>query len=741
MDIATVQQQAAVYLAQGHYQKAIALYEQGVRIDPNSISNHWYLGLAWLLQGDTEQAQGIWISALAEEMPDNFDRWTAELLQILMMEAGKQLQAGKAHLAIRIYQQALELDATSIALHYALGVALAQEGRLDEAIAQWQHVVELNPDFAKAYQAQGEVLQKLEQFEAAIAVYARFIELQPNCAKGNYNLGLCLVRQGRLAEAIACFRHAAQLQPDCSAIYGDWAYVLWLQGNFDEAISRLAQVVQLRSDFFQTDCHWTDFLNVTLLQDIEIHLRLGNLLTSNGYVEPALATYQYLLQRQPDSSEIYSQLGYVLTLKQDFYGAISHYQQAVDSEPERAELYYGLGKALTKVGQVEQAIISYEKALDLKPNWGAVWSALGNRWSAMGEWDRAIACYQNTLKLEPKSVEAYFNLGIAFAYQGNSREAIACFHKTMELNSAIAKTVWDMIQMLCQQSRLSLDDENLQHILPVDPPGGFYPSALTWAIASHSENNYISIHPNSVVSLTPPKTLDESIHFSFRFGDLIELPNTFVVQVPKGRFWLDSDQARAAIIASDNHLLIDLSPESPILSPGHPDKASGNHGILMAEKLQPWKTIDGTIAVLSSLSNDMYFHWMCDVLPRLQLLQLGGIQWDGIDKFLVSNHLPFQQETLSLFGVPPSKILETSQNRHVHAENLIVPSFSGSIAWMSKAACDFIRDVFFRQINPNVREGFASPSSTRMFPIDMALPGLVCYLQGRPANFPGFWTA
>lgn len=105
------------------------------------------------------------------------------------------------------------------------------------------------------------------------------------------------------------------------------------------------------------------------------------------------------------------------------------------------------------------------------------------------------------------------------------------------------------------------------------------------------------------------------------------------------------------------------------------------------------------MAVLSGLSNDIYFHWMFDVLPRIKLLQSGGLEIADIDYFLINSRkfLPFHKETLDALGIPETKRLENYNYPHIKAEKLIVPSFPGSPAWMPKWSCDFLRNVFIER--------------------------------------------
>jgi hypothetical protein len=116
-------------------------------------------------------------------------------------------------------------------------------------------------------------------------------------------------------------------------------------------------------------------------------------------------------------------------------------------------------------------------------------------------------------------------------------------------------------------------------------------------------------------------------------------------------------------------------------------------------KLPPVQSINGTVAVLSGLLNDVYFHWMFDILPRIELLRCSGIDIACIDYFLINsrNYLPFHIETLDALGIPETKRLETYKYPHTKATRLVVPSFPGSIAWMPKWSCDFLKNAFLNK--------------------------------------------
>ncbi len=640
MDIAQLQQQAAEYLEQGQHSEAIALYQRCID-NPTLMSNYWQIGLALLLKGEELEAQSVWLLALTQ-YPQEIDVGLAELLKVLEAAAIRYFQFGNMHLAEIIYWQILELDSDQAEAHYHLGTAIAHRGDLDAAVACWQRAVELKPDFPDAYQNQGYAVQKQGRFEEAIPCYLKALEIQPDWTETHYSLGICFSQQGRLDEAIACFQKAIQLKPNYMQAYSDWGSALLEQGKLDEAIDCFQKAIQLKPSFAQAYCNWRDTLleqgksdeaiasNAYLLKVLqiqsksaEVYLYLGKALAREKKFDRAIALYRKALQMQPHSDTIYFDLGKALAQQENLSEAVASYQEAIQIQAvPSAEVYFYLGKALVQQGNLTEAIISYQKVIEINPTSADVYFDLGNALGSSGQLDEAIAFYQKALEINPNLAEAYCNLGIALAQRDNSDAAIACFQKVMEINPNLAKLIYDVMINLCRQDKLDEAAVGFQKVLPVTPPSEFYESTWDWAVTHKLDtSNYISIYPKNQIDLTPPITIDKAVDFAFRFGTKVDLPATFVAIVPDGRYWLNQYQDQTAIITSDNKLLADVSPDFPVLSPGHPDKHPSKHLIFSLEKLPSVQSIDGTVVILSGLLNDVYFHWMFDILPRIRLVR------------------------------------------------------------------------------------------------------------------------
>ncbi len=713
------------------YETAIAFYTHAIEDQPDSVEPYWYLGLAWLLQGDEAAAQTVWIAALSQATPDQSDQLTADLADLLIAEAQRQRQLQRPDQASRVYQQVLELQPDAAEIQLALGNVLAEQGDLTSALTVWETAATLQPEWIEPIERQAEVWQKLGQIDQAIACYHQALTLQPDRVGFYDALGLCYVHQEQWEMAIAQFsqvlQRQPQCQPQCAAAWGNLGYAQLRRGNLEAAIAHFQQAVQLQPSLVANYCNWVNQgtaalqLNADFLQSLQLQAKqygyLGKLLSQRGQPGLAIAAYQTAVTLQPSAVQFHLELGHVLTHVNQLDAALNAYQTVLKLTPNSTAAMLGTARILVKSGQYQEAMTSVNQAIALVPTQLDGYVLLGDVTRLRGQWDESIKHYQTALKLAPTAIECWCNLAIALAHSHRDKEAIACFKTILKLNSNLAPVVWNFITSLQNQGLLA-PSATLTQTTPIDTPIGWHETTAEWIHqASPDTTTYIPIHPPQTVILTPPKRIEldsnPAPHFSFRFGREITIPGTFLVTLANGRFWLDPDQSSSAIFTENNEILADLSPEFPILSPGHPDQQPGQHWTFRAEKLSPPELIQGTVVVLAGLSNNVYFHWLLDCLPRFELLRLSGVNLAEVDYFLVGDRLPFQQESLVTLGIPHSKILPLEQYLHIQATQLIVPSFPGAIAWFQPWVIDFLKATFLDPVVDSCSEQANYP--TRLY--------------------------
>ena len=116
--------------------------------------------------------------------------------------------------------------------------------------------------------------------------------------------------------------------------------------------------------------------------------------------------------------------------------------------------------------------------------------------------------------------------------------------------------------------------------------------------------------------------------------------------------------------------------------------------------------LDGTVALLTSHAGRGYFHWMFDVLPRLELLKMSGHDLSMIGHFVVPmTTAGFHFETLRELGVPKSKLVSSFKVRHLVADRLLAPSLTRPAWAVPTWVVEFLRKSF----RPAPITGFRAP--------------------------------
>jgi capsular polysaccharide biosynthesis protein len=103
-----------------------------------------------------------------------------------------------------------------------------------------------------------------------------------------------------------------------------------------------------------------------------------------------------------------------------------------------------------------------------------------------------------------------------------------------------------------------------------------------------------------------------------------------------------------------------------------------HHPVRRRFTLGPLEHLDGTAATVAFGHADAYFHWLFDVLPRLEILRLAGwdeTRWDHL--VVNAAGAAYERETLHRFGVPAERIRVVDDGTQLVADRLVVPSTVG----------------------------------------------------------------
>jgi len=365
--------------------KAAALFERVLALEPNHVA-----ALIWL--GDMR---------LVEGRPDAAEAPLAKALTLAPREAAALDRAGRAALARRDYATAikdlgaaLEIQPQASSLHYPLSVAYRAVGdtRNADAHLRLRGNVDVAPNDplmqqvaallqnASAAEVRGVNAMAARQWADAVVALRQAIAQSPGNAFTHSNLGTALFETGDAKGSLDEFQTAVRLSPGLSKANYGAGIVLEATGHDQEAIAAFSKAVD------------------TDPSSVEARMSLADALRRNGRERESLPQYAEVITRSPAASQ--AAFGYAMALVR-----LGKYREARDRLDAATKTYAdqpGFAHALARVlaaapdGAVRdgaralnitQALLQSQRTLELAQTMAMALAETG-RFEEAAEWQR-----------------------------------------------------------------------------------------------------------------------------------------------------------------------------------------------------------------------------------------------------------------------------------------------------------------------------------------------------------------
>jgi lipoprotein NlpI len=189
------------YYDKGDDDRAIAEYNEAIRLDPKFAYAYSSRGLAYDHKGDLERAS-----------PD--------------------------------YDEAIRLDPKYAQALFNRGNAYYQKGDDDRAIADYNEAIRLAPKFAYAYNNRGTAYDHKGDDDRAIADYSEAIRLDPKYAQAYFNRGVASLYAARLPNALSDLGQSRALNPKY-AYAALWAHIVDSRNNRPSQLAEAAKQIDM----------------------------------------------------------------------------------------------------------------------------------------------------------------------------------------------------------------------------------------------------------------------------------------------------------------------------------------------------------------------------------------------------------------------------------------------------------------------------------------------------------------
>jgi tetratricopeptide (TPR) repeat protein len=658
-------QQANLSVAEQKLEQAVTLCHQALQLQPNFAPAYKILGVIMQMQDQLEEAK-YWYNQALEHQPH-----FAEVYANLGSLYATQQQWEQA---IKSYETALELQPNLAGVYRNLARIWKKNDQQEKAAHCQYKAFQLEPDKLQLedYFSLGEILLQQNQIEQVISLYSQAIKLYPNTAKIYYILGQSLSQNEQWIAAILNYKQAIKINPTANHYYNSLGDAFTQLQQWDKAIDCYLHSIQINPDV----C-WS-------------YLKLADAYLECQHWENAIKTYQRGLELNPNNYWPYIKIGDAYIEQGHRKEAIAVYRQAQQINPNLSTSYYKLADVLQKFYQEDEAINLYKKALEIDPNLPFLYEKLGDLLQTKQRWEESITLYKKAVQVNPDVYELYLKLGSALQHTKNWDDAIDVFIKAIEIKTHCFEA-YDQLANIFEQQGYPESAITCRHykLLPPIIIETFcqYSKEQVVSLDFASDVQTIYLYPESQTHCLPPITLDDNIDEDFKH-DYFRSSAAFVSVLPDGKVLADPILT-SAVLNSKNQLI-------PELSSGHPEfLISHNHHYSTYE-------LDKNIAFLSvRWGNGGYFHWMFDVVARLDMVQkISNLQDIKIDQF-VFTHCPnqYQIDCLEILGINQNQIFESFHYPSLKAKQVIVPNITQEFG-ISEWKCHYLKQAF---LNPKIR--------------------------------------
>jgi protein O-mannosyl-transferase len=243
---------ADALLAAGEPAESKQLYEAIAKRNPAIAQAYYGLGRIAAAGGDQETAVAHFRKALNLFA----DYGTAHYaLGIALRDQGKKIEA-QEHLSqsqrLGLSRPTLE-DPEIVAIaemnaggakHLRRGALLGKEGKLAESIVEHERALQINPWLAQAHINLISLYGGMGQNEKAEKHYRAVVAFNPDLVDSHFNFGVLLIRQERYKEAIEAFHRCLQLDPYYADAHYNFAALIEQEGRLDEAAKHFRRAIE-----------------------------------------------------------------------------------------------------------------------------------------------------------------------------------------------------------------------------------------------------------------------------------------------------------------------------------------------------------------------------------------------------------------------------------------------------------------------------------------------------------------
>ena len=236
--------QGQAALAQGEYIRAIALYSDALRLEPNFAQAYIGRGEAYGRKGQYDHAIADYSEAFRLD-PKLVLHHAPKLATAYGSRSVAYTNRGEYDKAITDTSEAIRLDPQHAFVYASRGDAWRLKGDHDKAIADYSAAIQHDPTLASSYVGRGLSYWYKGEYDKAITDTSEAIRLDPKDARAYAARGEIYRLKAEYDKAIIDTSDAIRLDPQYAGAYAIRGWTYWHKREYDKAVTDTSDAIRL----------------------------------------------------------------------------------------------------------------------------------------------------------------------------------------------------------------------------------------------------------------------------------------------------------------------------------------------------------------------------------------------------------------------------------------------------------------------------------------------------------------
>ena len=232
---------------------------------------------------------------------------------------------------------------------FALAVKNHRENNLDVAIRLYNQIIEIDPNYLNAHNNLGNIFQELGDTQRAIGFFEKVIEIDPNYIFAYYNLGLIFKKLGDLKKTINYYKKIIEINSEHTAIHNNLGIIYADLGEHKKAISCYEKVIEIDPN------------------NLDAHYNLGTTFNTIRDYQKAKDCYEKAIKIDPNNITVLNKLGII---QRNNFGhtqkALSYFKKVIEIDPNNLDAHSNIAHIyISELDNFDKAINISNKVLKM----------------------------------------------------------------------------------------------------------------------------------------------------------------------------------------------------------------------------------------------------------------------------------------------------------------------------------------------------------------------------------------